>query len=104
MYMLTGEQRYLVAMEGAWSLMRNHWIHVGGSIAINEGGRYPPGSYYLEAHPTGELCGYTPPLTYCMPTFPTTLLFQAVVLVPRCALPRCALPRGVLPYRYHDMV
>lgn len=37
--------------------MRNFWIHVGGSIAINEGGRYPPGSYFLGQQPTGELCG-----------------------------------------------
>ena len=57
--MLTGEQRYLAAMEGAWELMRNFWIHVGGSIALNEGGAgvYPPGSYFLGQRPTGELCG-----------------------------------------------
>jgi hypothetical protein len=58
-YVLTGDVRYLAAMEGAWELMRNHWIHVGGSIALNEGGAgvYPPSSYFLGQHPTGELCG-----------------------------------------------
>eukprot|EP00035_Acanthoeca_spectabilis_P012295 m.219527 g.219527 ORF g.219527 m.219527 type:complete len:991 (+) comp15583_c0_seq1:238-3210(+) len=57
MYVLTGEPRYLAAVEGAWDMMRGYWIHVGGSIAINEGGTYPPGSYYLNTKPTGELCG-----------------------------------------------
>ena len=57
MFVLTGEAKYLAAMEGAWDLFRNYWIHVGGSIAINEGGSYPPGSYFLVGPPTGELCG-----------------------------------------------
>ena len=57
MYVLTGEHRYLDAMQGAWGMFRDYWIHVGGSIAINEGGSYPPGSYYLGLKPTGELCG-----------------------------------------------
>jgi hypothetical protein len=59
LYVLTGEARYLTAMEGAWELMRNQWIHVGGSIALNEGGAgvYPPGSYFLGQKATGELCG-----------------------------------------------
>lgn len=57
MYVMTGEQQYLDAMEGAWGMIRDHWVHVGGSIAINEGGSYPPASYYLGQKPTGELCG-----------------------------------------------
>ena len=57
MYMLTGEARYIEAMDGAWDLFRDFWIHVGGSIAINEGALYPPGSYFLASHATGELCG-----------------------------------------------
>jgi len=58
MYMLTGQPLYLSAVEGAWEMMRNNWIHVGGSIAINEMQLYPPSSYYLTPqHPTGELCG-----------------------------------------------
>lgn len=59
LYVLTGDARYLVAMDGAWELMRNYWIHVGGSIALNEGGAgvYPPGSYFLGQRATGELCG-----------------------------------------------
>ena len=59
--MLTGDDGYLAAMDGAWDLIRDYWVHVGGSIAINEGGTYPPGSYFLSpprgGPPTGELCG-----------------------------------------------
>jgi DUF1680 family protein len=57
MYVLTGEQLYMNAMEGAWGMFRDQWIHVGGSIAMNEGRPYPPASYFLENAPTGELCG-----------------------------------------------
>ena len=59
--MLTGDDGYLAAMDGAWDLIRDYWVHVGGSIAINEGGTYPPASYFLSpprgGPPTGELCG-----------------------------------------------
>ena len=51
-------------MQNAWRLFREHWVHVGGSMAINEAQMaapangsvdptwnttisYPPGSYYL---------------------------------------------------------
>ena len=44
MYILTGDQLYMDAMEGAWGMFRDHWIHVGGSIAMNEMRPYPPGT------------------------------------------------------------
>ena len=55
LYRATGEKRYLDAVLGGWDLFHDNWIHVGGSIAICEGPKYPPKSYYLENH-TGELC------------------------------------------------
>lgn len=48
LYSITGDPLYLDAMLGAWGLLRDHWTHVGGSIAINEGYYYPPGSYFLD--------------------------------------------------------
>jgi hypothetical protein len=57
MYVLTGDRLYMDAMEGAWNMFRDQWIHVGGSIAMNEGRPYPPASYFLDDSPTGELCG-----------------------------------------------
>lgn len=65
LYVLTGETRYLEAVLGAWDLFNNYWIHLGGSLAINEpiGGNisYPPGSYFMsrlyEGPVTGEFCG-----------------------------------------------
>lgn len=77
MYSLTGESKYHDAMVGAWEMFRENWIHLGGSMAINEGSDgldtskglwYPPKSYYLEGDPhdvgpaggrhvTGETCG-----------------------------------------------
>jgi DUF1680 family protein len=56
LYLATGEERYLRAASGGWDLYRDKWEHVGGTIAICEGGVYPPGSYRLHAA-TGELCG-----------------------------------------------
>lgn len=37
MYSLTGDARYHDAMVGAWEMFRESFIHVGGSMAINEG-------------------------------------------------------------------
>jgi hypothetical protein len=64
---ITGNPKYISAVDGAWELLRANWLHVGGSVAINEAQLYPPGSYYLEPPnpdwqhptplPTGELCG-----------------------------------------------
>jgi DUF1680 family protein len=57
-HLATGEAQYLDAAEGAWELMRAHWLHQGGSIALCEGQDYPPGSYFIDpAKHTGELCG-----------------------------------------------
>ena len=36
MAVITGKPIYLESVKGAWERMRAHWIHVGGSIAINE--------------------------------------------------------------------
>ena len=79
MWTLTGEERYKAAVDGAWDMFRESFLHVGGSMAINEGSVgtnlsaglwYPPKSYYLEGapkaqfqnattqgHKTGETCG-----------------------------------------------
>ena len=64
---ITGEPKYIAAVDGAWDMLRASWLHVGGSVAINEAQLYPPGSYFLEPPnpdwqhptplPTGELCG-----------------------------------------------
>ena len=69
MYVLTGEVRYLDAVQGAWELSMEHFIHVGGAMAYNQNspkpvgapGSYAPGTYHLNEYgwwpPTGELCG-----------------------------------------------
>jgi len=56
LYLATGDERYLNASSGAWDLYHDRWEHVGGTIAICEGGVYPPASYLLHSK-TGELCG-----------------------------------------------
>ena len=51
MYALTGEQLYLDAVMGAWAMHRDPvlgWIDVGGSLMINEGDIYEPGSFWLK--------------------------------------------------------
>jgi hypothetical protein len=51
MYILTGEMKYLDAVMGAWAMHRDPlkgWIHTGGSLAINEGDIYEPGSFWLK--------------------------------------------------------
>eukprot|EP01051_Picozoa_sp_SAG22_P012087 SAG22_NODE_1227_length_5094_cov_5.898298_1_plen_432_part_00 len=66
LYILTGNTTYIIAVKGAWKMFREHFIQVGGSMAINEADafipadgpakgqpvwntsvRYPPGSQYL---------------------------------------------------------
>ena len=74
-YLLTGNTTYLDAVQGGtavlippplcpchlpfpftcfcnagWDMFLAHWIHLGGSMAINEPWdiAYPPGSYYLD--------------------------------------------------------
>ena len=53
-YTLTGQQKYLDAVLGAWDMHRDPvkgWIHVGGSLAINEGDIYEPGTFWLRFVP-----------------------------------------------------
>lgn len=61
LYRATGERRYMDAVLGAWQLYHDSWEHLGGSIAITEGGEFPPKSYRLKQQftfvETGELCG-----------------------------------------------
>jgi hypothetical protein len=59
-YRATGAAKYMEAALGAWQMLRDHYIHVGGSLAICEAGpgSYPPGSYLLDGrNHTGETCG-----------------------------------------------
>lgn len=59
-YRATGDRRYLDAVDGAWDLLRRHWIHIGGSVALCELTDYPPSSFFIsEKKHTGELCGST---------------------------------------------
>ena len=78
MWVMTGNATYKRAVDGAWEMFRESFLHVGGSMALNEGSNgtnlssglwYPPKSYYLEGitgsgfqnhtgrHKTGETCG-----------------------------------------------
>lgn len=36
-YTLTGNATYLTAMQGAWEMFRESFLHVGGAMALNEG-------------------------------------------------------------------
>lgn len=57
LYLATGEERYMRAVEGAWRMIHDNWEHTGGSLAINEGTfLYGPKTYWLHKE-TGELCG-----------------------------------------------
>jgi DUF1680 family protein len=59
-YRATGASKYLEAAKGAWQMLNDNYIHIGGSLAICEarGGSYPPRSYLLDKkHHTGETCG-----------------------------------------------
>ena len=42
LYVLTGEERFLTAVLAAWDMWRALFVHVGGSIAVNEYTYYPP--------------------------------------------------------------
>jgi hypothetical protein len=57
MYTMTGNTTYLTAIQGAWEMFTESFLHVGGAMALNEGSHgtdlnsglwYPPKSYYLE--------------------------------------------------------
>jgi DUF1680 family protein len=56
-YRATGDRRLLDAMRGGWELYRGHWQHPDGTLAICEGGVYPPDTRFITptAH-TGETC------------------------------------------------
>jgi DUF1680 family protein len=56
LYRATGDQRYLNAMLGGWKLYHDKWMHVGGSMSMEEFKKDPPGSYSLD-HFHGEFCG-----------------------------------------------
>ena len=56
MYYATGDKIYLNAVTGGWEIYHNDFEHIGGTIAVCEGGWYSPKSYRLRQH-TGELCG-----------------------------------------------
>jgi hypothetical protein len=56
MYFVTGDTKYLKAAQGGWDIFHDNFEHIGGTIAICEGGFYPAKSYYLK-RTTGELCG-----------------------------------------------
>lgn len=42
LYVLTGDERFLTAVLAAWAMWRAHFLHVGGSVAVNENWYYPP--------------------------------------------------------------
>jgi hypothetical protein len=57
-YMATGEEQYKNAFKGAWDVYERWYKHTGGFTAIcEEGGPYPPGSFYINNGHTGEVCG-----------------------------------------------
>jgi hypothetical protein len=61
-YRATGAAKYLEAAKGAWDIVHDHFLHIGGSLAICEHvyGGYLPDSFYIHTdgeHHTGETCG-----------------------------------------------
>ncbi|MDR0534928.1 MAG: glycoside hydrolase family 127 protein [Puniceicoccales bacterium] len=57
----TGDPLYIKAMNGAWEIIHDHFLHPGGSLSISESfampfQQYPAGSRLLRAS-TGETCG-----------------------------------------------
>lgn len=57
-YIATGEKAYLDALLGGWEVFRNGYQHIGGAVAICEGGGpYPYGSFYITTGHNGETCG-----------------------------------------------
>jgi hypothetical protein len=48
LYQLTGDPKYLAAVDGFYEMFREHWMHIGGTVAIKEWKLYPPGSYFLD--------------------------------------------------------
>lgn len=57
-YRATGESKYIDAVVGGWAAYRDNFKHVGGATALcEEGGPYPPKSFYITTGHTGETCG-----------------------------------------------
>ena len=61
-YRATGAEKYIEGARGAWDIVHDHFLHIGGSAAICEAkaGIYPPDSLYIHTdkeHHTGENCG-----------------------------------------------
>lgn len=56
LWRLTGRPLYRDATLNGWRMFKDHWMHLGGTVAICEFDIYPPNSYYLKKH-TGETCG-----------------------------------------------
>lgn len=61
-YRATGAAKYLEAALGAWDIVHDHFLHIGGSLAICENicGAYAPDSFHLRVDKrfhTGETCG-----------------------------------------------
>lgn len=86
LYQITGDIKYLNAVDGFWDMFKESFLHLGGTVAIKEWKLYPPKSYYIDTtgedahgrnpghnncpllpsqnnsqcwHSTGELCGQT---------------------------------------------
>eukprot|EP00658_Telonema_sp_P-2_P052710 TRINITY_DN4097_c0_g1_i2.p1 TRINITY_DN4097_c0_g1~~TRINITY_DN4097_c0_g1_i2.p1 ORF type:complete len:323 (-),score=64.03 TRINITY_DN4097_c0_g1_i2:122-1090(-) len=57
LYVLTGDELFLNGVKGGWEMLRAHWLHPGGSFALNEAIPYPPDSFFLTRQATGETCG-----------------------------------------------
>jgi hypothetical protein len=62
LYRATGAAKFLQGALGAREIVHDHFLHIGGSLAICENiqGAYPPDSCYLRVdreHHTGETCG-----------------------------------------------
>jgi DUF1680 family protein len=61
-YRTTGAEKYIEGAKGAWDIVHDRFLHIGGSAAICEtkAGAYPPDSRYVhndDEHHTGETCG-----------------------------------------------
>jgi len=58
-YLITGNEKYLNALLGAWDIYSRYYCHFGGQTAICEiDGPYPPGSYFISTGHNGETCGH----------------------------------------------
>lgn len=49
LFEMTGDQKYVDAVDGFYDMFASDWLHVGGTVAIKENKLYPPGSYFLDS-------------------------------------------------------